>query len=148
MRWASSTMTRSQWTCLNPGRISAGTRIIGQQEPDTGQLQQIVVNRFQLMRQRIHLGNREAEVGVELVGDAQQVRLQPQPKELAIPVIREDFFANGTLSQLLGGESKTAKPFRLHPHKTHYPRTSADGADRFHPHRLVKERPAQNLAGR
>jgi hypothetical protein len=84
---------------------------------------------------------------VELVGAPQQVRLQPQPKVLPIPVIREDFFLKGTLSQLLNGECHAAKPFRLHPHKTHHPRTIAAGADGFGPHRLVKERPAQNLAG-
>ena len=152
MRWASSTMTRSQWTCRRPGRMSsrlarsrdvmtcfcsshwltpnwsrmspplrtrnfssnfslssrchwkarlagqtirirsarprsfssrmskpghdglAGPGVVGQQEPDPGQLQQVVVDGLQLVRQRVDAGDGEAEVGIELVGDARANR--------------------------------------------------------------------------
>jgi len=62
----------------------AGAGIVGEQEADAGGLQQIVVNRFQLVKQGIDPRDRQAEVGVEFVGDAQRVGLQPEPDQVAI----------------------------------------------------------------
>src|SRR6516225_8898416 len=47
----------------------AGAGVVGQEEADAGELQQVVVDRFQLVRQGINPRNGQAEVGVELVGN-------------------------------------------------------------------------------
>ena len=48
----------------------AGARVVGEQEPHARQLEKVVVDGLRLVRQRIDPGDRQAEVGVELVGDA------------------------------------------------------------------------------
>ena len=53
--------------------------IVGEQEPHARQLEEVLVDRLELVRQRIDLRDRQAEVGVELVGDAQGVSLEAQP---------------------------------------------------------------------
>ena len=63
----------------------AGAGVVGQQEPDGGQLHEVLVDRFQLVGQRVHPGDGEAEVGVELVGDAQGVGLEGQLEEASVP---------------------------------------------------------------
>ena len=164
MRCASSTMTRSQWTCRSPGRMSgalrqverrddlvalqplvhaelvadvlalhdqelrvelllqfalplegevgraddqdalgeaaelqladeqarhdrlAGAGVVGQQEADARELEQVVVDRFELVRQRIDARDRETEVRIELVGDAERVGLKPKAEQAAVAV--------------------------------------------------------------
>ena len=44
--------------------------IVGQQEADARQLEEVVVDRLELVRQRIDAGDGEREVGVVLVGQA------------------------------------------------------------------------------
>lgn len=53
---------------------------------DAGELQQVVVNRFQLVRQRIDTRGGQAEVGIDLVGDAARVGLQAKPQQHACAV--------------------------------------------------------------
>ena len=64
----------------------AGAGIVGQQEADARELEQVVVDRFELMRQRIDARDREAEVGIELVGDAERVGLEAEPQQAAVAV--------------------------------------------------------------
>ena len=47
--------------------------VVGEDEPDAGQFHEVLVDRFQLVGQRVHAGDGEAEVGIELVGNAQGV---------------------------------------------------------------------------
>ncbi len=67
------------------GLASAG--LAGQQEPDAGQLHEVLIDRFQLVGQRVHAGDREAEVRVELVGDAQRVGIQCELQQVPIAVV-------------------------------------------------------------
>ena len=46
----------------------AGARVVGQQEADARQLDEVVVDRFELVRQRVDAGDREREVRIVLVG--------------------------------------------------------------------------------
>ena len=62
----------------------AGAGIIGEQEADAGELEQVVVNRLELMRQRIDARDRKAEVRIELVGDAERVGLEAEPEQFAV----------------------------------------------------------------
>ena len=59
----------------------AGAGVVGQQEADAGELQQVVVDGLELVRQRIDARDREAEVGIELVGDAERVGLEAEAEE-------------------------------------------------------------------
>jgi hypothetical protein len=52
--------------------------IVGQQEPHTRKLQQIIINCLKLMRQRIDTRNREAEIRIELVRNPQGVGLKAE----------------------------------------------------------------------
>ena len=54
-----------------------GAGVVGQQEPHAGELQQVVVDRLQLMRQRVDAGDRQPEIGIELPGDSERVGIQP-----------------------------------------------------------------------
>ena len=49
----------------------AGAGVVGEQEADARQLQEVVVDRLELVRQRIDAGDREREVRVVLVGQAE-----------------------------------------------------------------------------
>ncbi len=62
----------------------AGAGVIGEQKADLGDFEQIVVDRLQLVRQRIDPTDRQAEIGVEFVGDAEGVGLQTQPYQVAV----------------------------------------------------------------
>ena len=64
----------------------AGAGVVGQQEPHARELEQVVVDRFELMRQRIDARDREPEVGIELVGDAERVGLEAEPQQASVAV--------------------------------------------------------------
>ena len=66
----------------------AGPGVVGQEEADAGELQQVVVDRFELMRQRIDAGDGQAEIGIELVGDAEGVSLDAEAKQSTVAVER------------------------------------------------------------
>src|SRR5262249_24936172 len=108
-----------------------------------GQLEQVVVNGFELVRQGVYAGDRQAEVGVELVGDAERVRLDAEPQELAVAVKPAGRITDLELAEVLGGERNLAEAFGLQPDQARNPGGSG-GTDRFHPHRLVEERTGQD----
>ena len=58
----------------------AGPGIVGQEEADAGELEKVVVDRFELVGQRIDAGDRQAEIGIELVGDAERISLDAEAK--------------------------------------------------------------------
>ena len=64
----------------------AGAGVVGQQEPDARELEQVVVDGLELVRQRIDARDREPEVGIELVGDAEGVRLEAEPEKPPVAV--------------------------------------------------------------
>ena len=66
----------------------AGARVVGEQEADAGQLEEVVVDRLELVRQRIDAGDREREVRVVLVGQAEALGLDAQAESAGIAVER------------------------------------------------------------
>jgi hypothetical protein len=64
----------------------AGAGIVGQQEANPRQLEQVIVDGLQLVRQRIDAGNGQSEVGVKLPGYTQGVRLQTETNRAAVAV--------------------------------------------------------------
>ena len=55
--------------------------VVGEQEAHPRELEQIVVNRLKLVRQRIDAADRQAEIRIELVGDAEGIGLQAEPQQ-------------------------------------------------------------------
>ena len=64
----------------------AGPGIVGQQEADSRQLQEVVVDRLKLVGQRIDAGDREREERVVLVGQAQPMSLDTQAEERRVAI--------------------------------------------------------------
>ena len=63
----------------------AGAGVVGQQEADAGELREIVVDGFELVRQRVDAGDGQAEVGIELVGDAERIGLDAEAQQVPSP---------------------------------------------------------------
>jgi hypothetical protein len=49
-------------------------------------LQEIIVNRLQLMRQRVYGADRQTEIAVELEGDAEGVGLEAEPQNVRVAI--------------------------------------------------------------
>lgn len=62
--------------------------IIRQQESNPGEFQEVAVNSFQLMRQRIDAGNGERKEWVVFIRQSQAVSFHPKTKQPRIPVER------------------------------------------------------------
>ena len=60
----------------------AGAGVVGEQEADARELQEVVVDGFELVRQRIDAGDGEREVGVVLVGKPEAHRFDAQAEHL------------------------------------------------------------------
>ena len=123
-----------------------GAGVVGQQEPHAGQLQQVVVDRLQLMWQRIDAGDRQPEVGIELPGDPERVRLQPQPQQRAVSVVPEAALKDRQSGQLGGAEGDLPESLRAGADQTERPTSVPRLGDGLHAHRLVEERAGQDLA--
>ena len=72
----------------------ARARVVGEQEAHPGELEQMVVDRFQLVGQRIDTRDRKPEIGVELPGNPERVGLETEAQELAIASIGKARFLN------------------------------------------------------
>ena len=59
----------------------AGAGVVGEEEADARQLEEVVVDRFELVRQRIDAGDREREVRVVLVGEPEPVGLDAEAEQ-------------------------------------------------------------------
>ena len=65
----------------------AGAGIVSQQKSYTGDLQKVVINGFELMRQRIDARDGKTELRIKLVGDAERISLEPEAEKLAVAVV-------------------------------------------------------------
>ena len=63
----------------------AGAGVVGQEEANARQLEEVVVDRLELVRQRIDAGDGEREVGVVLVGEPQPWASMPRRKRAGSP---------------------------------------------------------------
>ena len=123
-----------------------GAGVVGQQEPYAGQPQQVVVDRLQLVRQRIDTGDRQSEVGIELPSNPERVRLQSQPQQPAVSVVPETAVKNCQSGQLRRAERDPPESFRPRADQTERPTVRPRLRHGFHAHRLVEERAGQDPA--
>ena len=66
--------------------------VVGQEEADAGELEEVVVDGLELMRQGIDPGDRERKVGVVLVGEREPLGFDAEPEQgrVAIERFREE----------------------------------------------------------
>ena len=126
------------------GLPSAG--IIGQQESDAGQPEEITVDRFQLVRQRIDAGDGKREVGVVLVGQPQPMGLHTEAKQPGITVERLTLGRHDQLGKLLRAEHRVMGHAGLHPAADHLERV-AHGDRGQHLDWFRQGRPLDDAAG-
>ena len=107
--------------------------VVGQQEPHARELEQVVVDRLELVRQRIHAGDRQPEVGIELVGDAERVGLQAEPQQAAVAVEGVLRVEDREALEIGGGQRDLAEPLGLRPDQPDHPARRAVGAARSPP---------------
>ena len=91
----------------------AGAGVVGEQEADARQLQEVVVDRLELVRQRIDAGDREREVRVVLVGQAEPRRPRRRAGSGAIAVEARFFRENGQRREMRRVEDSINERSRL-----------------------------------
>ena len=123
----------------------AGAGIVGQQEPDAGQLHEVLVDRLQLVGQWVHAGDGEAEVWVELVGYAQGVGIQGQLQQVPVAVVGSVGVDGVQAGDVVLGEGHLAELSGVLAHQAgdHGSRAALPGGD--DPHGLVEHDAGQDL---
>ena len=124
----------------------AGAGVVGQQEPHAGQFEQMVVNGLELVWQRIDSGQRQPEIRVELVGDAQGVCLEAEAQESAVAGVGAGGVGDGQRGNVRVRQRDPAEPLRVLPDEADGPGFGAVRGDGLHAHRLAELRPAHDLA--
>ena len=126
----------------------AGASVVGEQEADAGEFQQVVVNGFELMRQRIDAGDRKAEVGIELVGDTEGVSLKPEAQQVAIAGVGACRALDLKLLEVGGGQGDAAEAIGIDADESDLPSPGVNRIDPFDSHRLVEQPPGKRASTR
>ena len=124
----------------------AGAGVVGEQEPDARELEQVVVDGLELVRQRIDTRDRETEVRVELVGDAEGVSLKAEAEQSAVAVEGVLRIEHREALQIVGVQCYLAEPFGVRAHEADDPTRRAVRLHGFDAHRLVEKRTDEDLA--
>ena len=124
----------------------AGTGVVGKQEAHARQLEEMFVDGFQLVRQRIDARRGKPEIGIELVGDAECVRLQAEAQKASVAVVREGGVGNGQVGKVVQAKHDPAEALGSLADEAGFPEARSACAYGFHPHRFVEQRAGQNLA--
>ena len=106
----------------------------------------MLVDGFQLMRQRVHAGDGEAEVRVELVGDAERVGLQRKTQPPPVALVGARGVGDGEAGHVLGGERNAQEALRAHADQAHIPTAGAVLAHGLYAHGLGELRAGERLA--
>ena len=56
----------------------ARARVVGEQEAHAGEFEEVLVDGFELVGQRVHARDGKPEIGIEFVGDAERMRLEAE----------------------------------------------------------------------
>ena len=124
----------------------AGAGVVGEQEPHRGQFEQMFVDGLEPMRERVHPGDRKAEIRVELPGDAERPSLESEPQKPAVAVICERRVGDREARYVVRRQGDAAEPLRPQPDQAREPGVRAVRADGFHPHRPAEQRAGENLS--
>ena len=123
----------------------AGPGIVGEQEADPGKLEEILVDRFELMGERIDAGDREGEERVVFMGEAEPVRLNAEPESAGIAVKGNAIGEHLERGNLISGEDRVVgrAGSTADPHDPHRGAHRRDGVDL---HRLRQGRAGDRRA--
>ena len=88
----------------------ARPRIVGEQEAHGGQLEEVLVHGFELVRQRIYARDGKPEIGIELVGNAERVGLEADSQELPVAVVGKGRVGDGQAGKVVRGERDLTEP--------------------------------------
>ena len=100
--------------------------------------EQVVVDRLELMRQRVNARDREPEVGIELVSDAQGVGLQAEAQKAPVAVVGVPRVEDCEAREIVCSERHLAEAFGLRTDQSDRPAYRAVGLHGLHPHGLVE----------
>ena len=120
--------------------------IVSQQESHARQLQQVVVNRLQLVRQRVDARDRQPEIRIEFPRESERVGLKSQSEQLSVAVVSETTVKNCQSGQFSGSERDPPESLRLRTDQTERPVAQPRLRGCLHAHRLVEKRAGQDLA--
>src|SRR5262249_13406609 len=136
-----------QLTNEKPGHDGlACTSVVCEKKPNLRGFQEKVVDRFQLVRQRVDSRDREAEVRIELVGNPEGVGLDSESQELAVAVVGQRGVLDLETSQLSARQRDAPELLALQSDQPHRPAIGTARANSLHPHRFAEERPRYHLA--
>ena len=120
--------------------------VIGEQEADARELEEVVVDRLELVRQRVHAGDREPEVRVELPGDPERIGLEPEPKQPAVAVVVKARLQNCQSVEVRVRQRDLAKALGLGANEPDGPGAVSALMDRLNAHRLAEQGAGEDLA--
>jgi hypothetical protein len=110
-------------------RFHTGPRVVGEQEPDSGKGKEIAIDGLDLVGKRIDDAGVDREEGIELVRDADALRLGTEEEKLGIAIecmlLAPHLDERG---QLLSGEGPLYHPAGLEPDSFHQ-RLVAEGGE-------------------
>ena len=93
----------------------AGARVVGQEEADSGQLEEVVVDRLELVGEGIDAGDREREERVVFVGQPEPMGLDAQAEQGRVAIEALVYRGAAELSELSGCEDRIADQAGLAP---------------------------------
>jgi len=120
-------------------------RIIRQKKAHPRELEERLIDRLELVRQGVHPGDRQPEVGIEFIGDSQGIGLQPEAEEVAIALVGVADRMDTEGLEVLEGEGNPSEPLGPDADQADRPEPRSISRDRLHPHRLVKLRSGKDL---
>ena len=123
----------------------SGAGVVGQEESDAREFQEVAVDGFKLVGKRIDPGDREREIGVVFVGEAESVCFDADAEVLGGTVERFGLTGDLELGDLLGAQDRVVAAAGLHaPADDFERRPERDDVENLH--RFRDERPADGDA--
>ena len=103
------------------------------------------VDRFKLVRQRVHARDGKTKIGIELVRNAERIGLQGDPQEPPVAIVGERRVCDRQVGDVIRGERDPAEPLRTPADESQDPDAKPIRANRLYLHRLTEQRPGQDL---
>ena len=80
-----------------------------------GELEEVPVDRFELVRQRVHARDGKPETGIELVGDAERIGLETEAQKPPVAVVGKSGVGDGQTRDVIRSQRNPAELLRLLP---------------------------------
>ena len=120
--------------------------IVGEQEAHAGQLEEVLVDRFELVRQRINARDGKPKIGIELVGDAERIGLEADSQKLSVAVVGKSRVGYGQVGNVSGRERDLTELLGPLADEARLQIISTVYANGHYSHRLAEQRASQYLS--